>query len=166
MGRDHWTSEEYRRFLETGKEPAALPAQNRIAVARTERVGRIEQPDAPKKTKYSNEKEIEDGITFDSKHEHNVYRWLKSRRNRGELRWVFVHVPFRFMSGVVYWADFLTVLTDGTVEAVWDAKSEITAKNKDYVIKKKLLLTEWGISVREVMRSDYDGQGGFYNPAW
>jgi len=123
-------------------------------------------PQAPKKPKYGNEKITEDGITFDSKHEYNVYCWLKARKERGELRWVFVHMPFRFTCGVTYWADFLTILPDGTVEAVWDAKSEITAKNKDYVMKKKLLLSEWGVHVREVMREDSDGNGGFDNPKW
>lgn len=174
MGRDRWTAAEYRQYLETGREPAGRnERQQRIeeAYAKAEREGHVMVLDipadaAPKKSKYGNEKETEDGITFDSKHEHNVYRWLKARKERGELRWVFVHVPFRFSSGVVYWADFMTILADGTVEAVWDAKSEVTARNKDYVIKKKLLLDEWGVEVREVMRSHYDGIGGYFSDEW
>lgn len=174
MDRDRWTAAEYRQYLETGREPAGRnERQQRIeeAYAKAEREGRVMVLDipadaAPKKSKYGNEKETEDGITFDSKHEHNVYRWLKARKERGELRWVFVHVPFRFSSGVVYWADFMTILADGTVEAVWDAKSEVTARNKDYVIKKKLLLDEWGVEVREVMRSHYDGIGGYFSDEW
>lgn len=174
MGRDRWTAAEYRQYLETGREPAGRnERQQRIeeAYAKAEREGRVMVLDipadaAPKKSKYGNEKETEDGITFDSKHEHNVYRWLKARKERGELRWVFVHVPFRFSSGVVYWADFMTILADGTVEAVWDAKSEVTSRNKDYVIKKKLLLDEWGVEVREVMRSHYDGIGGYFSDEW
>ena len=174
MDRDRWTAAEYRQYLETGREPAGRnERQQRIeeAYAKAEREGRVMVLDipadaAPKKSKYGNEKETEDGITFDSKHEHNVYRWLKARKDRGELRWVFVHVPFRFSSGVVYWADFMTILADGTVEAVWDAKSEVTARNKDYVIKKKLLLDEWGVEVREVMRSHYDGIGGYFIDEW
>ena len=118
------------------------------------------------KAKYSSRKVEEDGIVFDSLHEHRVYRWLKARRERGELRWVFVHVPFRFMNGVVYWADFMTIRADGSVEAVWDAKSEITAKNSDYVIKKKTLKAEWGIEICEVYQHDADGCGGYFNPAW
>lgn len=174
MGRDRWTAAEYRQYLETGREPAGRnERQQRIEEAydKAEREGRVMVLDipadaAPKKSKYGNEKETEDGITFDSKHEHNVYRWLKARKERGELRWVFVHVPFRFSSGVIYWADFMTILADGTVEAVWDAKSEVTARNKDYVIKKKLLLDEWGVKVREVMRSHYDGIGGYFSDEW
>ena len=196
MLRDRWTVEEYRRYLETGEEPAGKAKNEQIlqeaqrqlrveeAYAKAEREGRVmaldiaEYPDGsvnlsvvgpvdpPKKPKYRNEKVTEDGITFDSIHERNVYRWLKARKERGELRWVFVHVPFRFMSGVVYWADFMTVQADGEVEAVWDAKSEITAKNKDYVIKKKMLMAEWGIKVKEVMREHSDGHGGFFSRNW
>lgn len=174
MDRDRWTAAEYRQYLETGREPAGRnERQQRIeeAYAKAEREGQVMVLDipadaAPKKSKYGNEKETEDGITFDSKHEHNVYRWLKARKDRGELRWVFVHVPFRFSSGVVYWADFMTILADSTVEAVWDAKSEVTARNKDYVIKKKLLLDEWGVEVREVMRTHYDGAGGYFSDEW
>lgn len=178
MSRDHWTAEEYRHFRETGEEPkgtddtfdklrkrVAVYSANKLLEDRGITGAKIVLP-GKKRPKYGNEKETEDGITFDSKHEHNVYRWLKARKDRGELRWVFVHVPFRFSSGVVYWADFMTILADGTVEAVWDAKSEVTARNKDYVIKKKLLLDEWGVEVREVMRSHYDGIGGYFSDEW
>ena len=110
MKQDHWTAAEYRQFLETGKEPVSQQ-QIKEAYARAEREGRVmaldihEQPDVgvrmefagrvepPKAAKFRNEKVTEDGITFDSKHEWRVYRWLKGRRERGELRWVFVHVP-------------------------------------------------------------------------
>ena len=154
--KDRWTAEEYRRYIETGTEPreTARAIQAMPAV------------EPPKKAKYHNEKITEDGITFDSRHEHRVYQWLKARKERGELRWIFVHVPFRFMSGVTYWADFMTIRPDGCVEAVWDAKSEITAKNKDYVIKKKLLKAEWGIDVREVTSKHADGRGGFFSAEW
>lgn len=156
MGQDRWTAAEYRRFLETGREPLSADMMLRDASR--------EGPE--KRSKFGSRKAEEDGIVFDSQHEHRVYQWLKARRERGELRWVFVHVPFRFVSGVVYWADFMTILADGTVEAVWDAKSEITAKNSDYVIKKKTLKAEWGIEICEVYRQDADGSGGFYNPEW
>ena len=178
MPRDHWTAEEYKHFRETGEEPketddtfdklrkrVAVYSANKILEDRGIHGAKIVLP-GKKRPKYGNEKETEDGITFDSKHEHNVYRWLKDRREHGELRWVFVHVPFRFVSGVVYWADFMTVFPSGEIEAVWDAKSEITAKNKDYVIKKKMLRSEWGIEIREVKREDSDGQGRYHNDQW
>lgn len=174
MDRDRWTAAEYRQYLETGREPAGRnERQQRIeeAYAKAEREGRVMVLDipadaAPKKSKYGNEKETEDGITFDSKHEHNVYRWLKARKERGELRWVFVHIPFRFMSGVVYWADFMTIRADGTVEAVWDAKSKPTADKREYINKKKQLKVEWGIDIIEVMREHYDGNGGYFSQDW
>ena len=30
----------------------------------------------------------------------------------------------------------------------------------------KLLLDEWGVEVREVMRSHYDGIGGYFSDEW
>lgn len=172
MTQDHWTAAEYRRFLETGKEPEPLhPKETFTSPEIMERAERFaaaiyESEQQERLPKYGNRKVEGDGIVFDSQHEYRVYRWLKERQWRGELRWVFVHVPFRFMSGVVYWADFMTIRADGSVEAVWDAKSEITAKNRDYVIKKKTLKAEWGIEICEVYQRDADGRGGFNNPAW
>lgn len=196
MGQDRWTAAEYRRFLETGKEPVRQPGIRHIpdseitprAKAHFDSIRQsFEERDAEtekrrreiaravddamregreKRGKYGAKKIEEDGITFDSRHEHRVYLWLKARKSAGELRWVFVHVPFRFMNGVTYWADFMTIRADGRVEAVWDAKSGITAKNRDYVIKKKTLKAEWGIDVCEVYSKDADGRGGYYNPEW
>jgi len=196
MGQDRWTAAEYRRFLETGKEPVRQPGMRHIPEseitpmvkahfdgirqfyderdAETERRRReiaravedASREGPEKRSKFGSRKIEEDGITFDSRHEHRVYAWLKARKRRGELRWVFVHVPFRFMNGVTYWADFMTIRADGSVEAVWDAKSDATAKNRDYVIKKKSLKTEWGIDICEVYQRDADGLGGYYNPAW
>ncbi len=179
MSRDHWTAEEYRRFLETGEEPkeagdtfdrlqkrVALYSANQVLEDRGIQGAKIVLPAEKKKPKYGNQRETEDGINFDSKHEHRVYDWLKARKERGELRWVFVHVPFRFTNGVVYWADFMTIRADGTVEAVWDAKSNVTAENRVYINKKKQLLAEWGIQIAEVTTDDSDGRGGYYNPKW
>ena len=39
---------------------------------------------------------------------------------------------------------------DGTVEAVYDVKSEATRKDKEYIIKKKLMKELWGIEIKEV----------------
>lgn len=178
MSRDHWTAEEYRHFRETGEEPkgtddtfdklrkrVAVYSANKMLEDRGIHGAKIVLP-GKKRPKYGNEKETEDGITFDSKHEHNVYRWLKARKERGELRWVFVHIPFRFVSGVVYWADFMTIRADGTVEAVWDAKSKPTADKREYINKKKQLKVEWGIDIIEVMREHYDGNGGYFSQEW
>lgn len=170
--RDHWTVAEYRRYLETGKFPDDEDREQlEQEYEQIEREGKlmtliIEPDHKPKRTKYGNEKCHEDGMCFDSKHELNVYRWMKARKERGELRWVFVHVPFRLSCGIVYWADFMTILPDGTVEAVWDAKSAPTAENRVYINKKKMLRSEWGIQINEVTRKDADGQGGYCNSDW
>ncbi len=169
MAQDHWTASEYRQFLETGREPVPHKPKERFSVGEVLDYAAdymADQAAKARKTKYGNRKIDADGITFDSQHEYRVYLWLKARKERGELRWVFVHVPFRFTSGVVYWADFMTILADGTVEAVWDAKSGITAQSGEYVIKKKTLKTEWGIEICEVYQRDAESLGGYYNPAW
>lgn len=176
----NWTVEEYREFLRTGREPVGEGVTGRKrtgtetaagdvfsgALEEALRKSTVGGGSGEKNRKYRNEPTEADGIRFDSRHEANVYLWLKSRKERGELRWVFRQVPFQFQSGIVYRADFMTILPDGTVEAVWDAKSEITAKNKEYVMKKKLLKSEWGIEIREVMARDADGRGGFWNEKW
>ena len=167
------------RVQETGEEPEETDStfdklRRRVAVYSASKLledrgihgAKIVIPGHKKKPKYGNQKHTEDGITFDSTHELNVYHWLKARKQRGELRWVFVHVPFRFTSGVTYWADFMTIRADGTVETVWDAKSKPTADNRVYINKKKQLLAEWGIEITEVTAKDSDGRGGYYNPNW
>jgi len=169
MGQDRWTAAEYRKYLETGKEPMPREPKKEFSIGEVMEYAAdyvADQAAKARKAKYGNRKIDADGITFDSQHEYRVYLWLKARRERGELRWVFVHVPFRFTSGVVYWADFMTILPNGTVEAVWDAKSEITAHNGEYVIKKKTLKAEWGIEICEVYQRDADGLGGYHNPQW
>ena len=49
-----------------------------------------------------------------------------------------------------YFADFVAVKPDGTLEAVYDVKSEATRKSDKYVIKKKLMKELWDIEITEV----------------
>ena len=51
--------------------------------------------------------------------------------------------------GVNYEADYCVTYADGRVEVV-DVKSNITKKNRAYVIKRKLMLERFGISIIEV----------------
>lgn len=175
MSGGNWTTEEYREYLRTGREPVGKGQAGKTAGGQTfdgiigEALRKSTyggSQDRKEGRKYRNEPTEIDGIRFDSKHEANVYVWLKARKDRGELRWIFRQVPFQFINGTVYRADFMTVLPDGRVEAVWDAKSEITAKNREYINKKKSLKAEWGITLREVYARDYDGCGGFWNDEW
>ena len=106
-------------------------------------------PDKPKRQKYGNHRVTVDGKRFDSVHEAEVYGELMLRRRAGELRVVLRQVSFDLPGGIRYVADFVTVDREGRFE-VLDAKSEATRKNRVYINKKKQMLSEWGIEIREV----------------
>lgn len=106
--------------------------------------------------KYGNVKTTVDGITFDSKKEANRYCELKLLERAGQIQNLqrqvpFVLIPKQVRDGkvierpVVYKADF--VYTENGQEVVEDVKGVYT---KEYRIKKKLMLWQFGIVVKEV----------------
>lgn len=103
-----------------------------------------------KRPKYGNRRVVVDGIAFDSQHEANVYATLMLRVRAGELKTVCRQVKFDLPGGIVYIADFVAILPDMRIEAVYDAKSEITKKNRVYINKKKQMEACWGIQIKEV----------------
>lgn len=105
----------------------------------------------PKRLKYGNRRVEVDGIKFDSRHEASYYFGvLIPRVKNGELRSVLRQVKFDLPGGIVYIADFVTILPDMRIESVIDAKSEATRKNRVYINKKKQMLACWGIEILEV----------------
>ena len=84
--------------------------------------------------------------------EAEFYKELMLRVKAGELWYVMRQVPFDLADKekLQYFADFVAVRPDGTVEAVYDVKSEATRKSEKYVIKKKLMKELWGIEIKEV----------------
>lgn len=108
-------------------------------------------PDKPKRQKYGNRKVTVDGMKFDSQHEADYYFGvLVPRVKAGELRCVCRQVPFDLPGGIRYIADFVTMRPDMSIEAVIDAKSEATRKNRVYINKKKQVRACWGIEILEV----------------
>ena len=108
--------------------------------------------------KYGNRKITVDGITFDSQKEAVRYQELLLLQRAGQIfnlqRQVpFVLIPKQERNGkvveraVVYKADF--VYNENGEDIVEDVKSEAT-KTKEYIIKRKLLLWQFGIRIREV----------------
>ena len=108
--------------------------------------------------KYGNRKTTIDGITFDSAKEAQRWQELKLLERAGQIfelqRQVpFVLIPKQVRDGkvierpVVYKADF--VYTENGEDVVEDVKSPAT-KTKEYIIKRKLLLWQLGIRIREV----------------
>ncbi len=107
--------------------------------------------------KYRNKGITIDGITFQSKREATRYSELKLLQRAGEIFDLQRQVPFTLIPKqvrdgktierpCVYKADFVYKDKDGT-EIVEDAKG---MRTKEYVIKRKLMLWQFGIVVREV----------------
>ena len=90
-----------------------------------------------------------DGMKFDSQHEADVYQELMLMVRAGELKAVIRQVGFDLPGGIRYFADFCTIAPDNTI-TVYDAKSEVTRKNRTYINKKKQMKALWDIEIVEV----------------
>lgn len=118
-------------------------------------------PDEKKrKSKYGNIVVETDDMKFDSKKEERHYRKLKVMERAGLIKDLQHHVVFELAPSVKYSivpkakpairyeADFVYI-KDGK-KVVEDVKSEQTAKNQVYILKKHLMMWRHGIEVMEV----------------
>lgn len=109
-------------------------------------------------TKYNNKKITVDGQIFDSKKEANRYKELRLLEKAGGIKDLRTQVKFKLIpeqrdeaTGKVierecsYKADFVYEEDGKTV--VEDVKGYRT---KEYIIKRKLLLWQYGIRIREI----------------
>lgn len=122
-----------------------------------EEIARVEQAESdnkPKKkrTKYGNKITYIGWKKFDSLKEATFYQELMLRVKAGELKCVLRQVPFDLAEKerLQYFADFVAILPDNTIEAVYDVKSEPTRKSEKYIMKKKLMKELWDIEIQEV----------------
>lgn len=137
----HMTEEEYASFI----------AQRYAGKRGNRPIANISGDHNVKRQKYGNRKVTVDGMKFDSQHEANYYfHVLLPRVRSGELMCVCRQVPFDLPGGVRYIADYIAIRPDMTIEAVIDAKSDATRKDKTYIIKKKQMLACNGIEIQEV----------------
>jgi hypothetical protein len=108
--------------------------------------------------KYRNKKWELDGKTFDSQREARRYQELRWLLRTGVITDLQMQVPFELIPSqrvggkvverpVKYVADFVYKENGETI--VEDVKSEAT-KTPQYIIKRKLMLWEFGLRVREV----------------
>lgn len=109
------------------------------------------------KSKYGNRKVKRDGMIFDSIKEYNRFRELKILERAGKIIHLKRQVPFSVIPPqrdeegkviervVKYIADF-TYLENGEL-VVEDTKG---FKTPEYIIKRKLMLKEYGVRIREV----------------
>lgn len=111
-----------------------------------------------KKNKYSNIKVDIDGETFDSRKEARRYYELKLLERAGEIRDIerqvkYVLIPSQRLDGKVverecsYIADFKYYDAKTGELVVEDTKG---VKTKDYIIKRKLMLSVHQIRIKEV----------------
>ena len=137
------TEEEYADMMKRRALPCVPAKPSGVSVA---------DMDAPRKrSKYGNRKVTVDGMKFDSQHEADYYFGvLMPRVKAGELKCVCRQVPIDLPGGIKYIADFVTIKPDMTIEAVIDAKSEATRKNRVYINKKKQVRSCWDIEIQEV----------------
>ena len=113
-----------------------------------------------KKNKYHSRKVTINGIQFDSKKEANRYCALKMLENAGEISDLKLQVPFELIptqrdedgklleKKCSYLADFTYLDKDGNL-VVEDVKSKAT-RTTEYRIKRKLMLYNLGIQIKEV----------------
>ena len=137
------TEEEYADMMKRRALPCVPAKPSGVSVA---------DLDAPRKrNKYGNRKVTVDGMNFDSQHEADYYFGvLMPRVKAGELKCVCRQVPIDLPGGIRYIADFVTIKPDMTIEAVIDAKSEATRKDRVYINKRKQVRACWGIEIVEV----------------
>lgn len=106
----------------------------------------------PATRKYKNVPVEIEGRRFDSKREGDRYRVLRLLEQAGEISGLECHPSWTFVVNGTkvarYTADFSYRDAGGRL-VVEDVKSRPT-KTRDYVIRKKLLLALYGISVTEV----------------
>ena len=108
------------------------------------------------RSKYHSKQVCVDGVTFDSRKEYKRFRELSLMQKSGtitdlKLQVPFVLIPTQKIDGKVverstkYVADF-TYYKDGEF-IVEDTKG---FRTKEYIIKRKLMLKEHGIRIKEV----------------
>lgn len=106
-----------------------------------------------KYNKYKNKKVIIDGISFDSEKEGKRYLELKSMQQFGlikdlELQKVYELQPSfkkhnKTYRAIKYIADFVYYDVEREQTIVEDVKSPATAKDKAYIIKKKMFIYKY-----------------------
>lgn len=125
--------------------------ENRMSetVSRDEYLIAIGQKRAPKKGKYRAEKQIVDGITFDSKREAARYGVLVMEQRAGRITNLRLQVKFAIVINRVHCTTYIADFTyeRNGVETTEDAKG---FRTEIYRLKKKLVEATYGIVIQEV----------------
>lgn len=148
------SEEEYRAFAERQIRKRAAVTMPKVAPTccqptRSYGARLDSEKEKHNRQKYGNRRVEVDGMKFDSQHEAEVYAELMLRVRAGAIKTVLRQVAFDLPGGIRYFADFVAVDHENRV-TVYDAKSEITRKNRVYINKKKQMLACCGIEIVEV----------------
>lgn len=114
------------------------------------------KPPAPeKKSKYNSVKVTDpDGLIFDSKKEYKRYKELKLLLKAGAIGFLGRQIEFQFTIGgnkvASYYADFMYRDSITGELIVEDVKSDATRKLPVYRLKRKMMLLQHKITIREV----------------
>lgn len=100
-----------------------------------------------KVSKYRSQKTSSDGIVFDSKREACRYSELKFLQSIGEISDLQLQVVFQ-LTDCRYVADFCYTRKD-RIKITEDVKSAHTKKLPVYRLKKKMMLSQLGITIKE-----------------
>lgn len=101
-----------------------------------------------RRSKYGSRRVVADGFRFDSAKEARYYGDLKAMQMGGEIRYFHRQPVFDLPGGTQYFADFLIVHKDGSLEYV-DVKSVATKKNAVYRMKKRQVQEIYGVTINE-----------------
>jgi hypothetical protein len=69
-------------------------------------------------SKYKAKRAEADGISFHSIKERDFYLRLKGCKERGEIKFFLMQVPFRLPGAVKYLLDFMVMDTDGSIQYI------------------------------------------------
>jgi hypothetical protein len=111
-------------------------------------------PPAPKgRTKYGSRATVVDGVRFDSAKEARRWAILQALERDGLISELRRQVPFELHAPggqkvATYWADATYI--EGGKLVVEDVKSPPTRKKETYRLKRRWLLAEYGVEIREV----------------
>ncbi|SKA30093.1 Protein of unknown function [Chitinophaga eiseniae] len=110
-----------------------------------------EQEDAPKKSKYGNNRTEVDGIWFDSAKEAARYSTLRLMERAGLIRDLRRQVAFELNDGgthsLKYIADFVYIDCTTSLQVVEDAKG---FRTQEYLKRRRLMKNVHNIEIKEV----------------
>lgn len=103
-----------------------------------------------KKSKYNSTPIVKKEIRFDSIAESCYFDWLASQKEKGEVKYFLMQVPFRLPGNIKYLVDFQIFMKDGTVRYV-DVKGMMTDVSRNKI---KQVVSLFPVEIEIVTKND------------